>query len=148
MGSSRGSIFKAGLLDVRTWLEASHDFPGSRWSPATAPQQEADAEASTETGTKSSQGSSSNTQSAPSEPASAPKEKEAPAEKSKESNSVSIPTLTVTLCQGPFLYLSLLDVPRRSGLSGWGLVLYGQCVPPWENMGSWGGIYVGPSAAL
>lgn len=64
----------------------------SHWSPATAPQQEADAEASTETGNKSSQGSSSNAQSAPSETASASKEKEQPAEKSKDSSSVRVPT--------------------------------------------------------
>lgn len=107
-GAWGSTVLKLGSM----WLEASHDLPCSHWSPATAPQQEADAEANQETGNKTSQGSSSNTQSAPSEPASTPKEKETSSsssnssstEKSKDSNSVRVPRLTVTLCQRPFLY--------------------------------------------
>lgn len=114
------------------WLEASHDFPCSHWSPATAPQQEADAEANQETGNKTSQGSSSNTQSAPSEPASTPKEKETSSsssnssstEKSKDSNSVRVPLVPKTLS-----VLPPFDVPCCLCLSGWRVVPYSHSPP-------------------
>lgn len=127
-GAWGSTVLKLGSM----WLEASHDFPCSHWSPATAPQQEADAEANQETGNKTSQGSSSNTQSAPSEPASTPKEKETSSsssnssstEKSKDSNSVRVSLVPKTLS-----VLPPFDVPCCLCLSGWRVVPYGHSPP-------------------